>query len=166
MIFKIPASLILFYLCVYVSKEEKNKLKYRYEYLTGIINALIYLKKEITFFSSYLGDAMINAAQYAGIANQLFDISGNYIINNNSDGFEKIFLENLKTTDLRVKLIMKEFAVQVGTSDTENEEILIDNTVIKLTEITDEYKNILCGRGKLISRIGIIAGIFLAILVL
>ena len=166
MILRVMASLIFFYLCVFISKEEKSKLKYNYEYLTGLINALKYLKKEIVFFSSYLSDALINASEYAGIANNLFEKWGMYLKDDSFTVLDSIFVQYLKIRDSRVKQILKEFSVQVGTSDTENEEILIDNTIMKLMEISDEYKSTYDEKGKLISRIGIIAGLFLGILIL
>ena len=166
MILKVIASLIFFYICVYISKEEKYKLKYKFEYLTGIINALNYLKKEIVFFSSYLGDAFIHASQYAGIAENLFENSGIYLLNDSSPVLDEILVENLQIEDLRIKNILKELGSQIGASDTENEEILIENTILKLSEILEDYKKDYYEKGKLIGRIGIIAGIFVAILIL
>ncbi len=166
MILKVFAALIFFYICVLFSHKEKDKLKYKYEYLMGIINALNYLKKEIMFFSTYLGDALINAAEYGGVADKLFENSGSSLINNSSTVLEDELLRYLEIDDLRIKLIIKELGTQLGTSDAENEEVLIENTVIKLTEILNEYKNDYYEKGKLISKTGILGGMFLAILIL
>jgi len=166
MILKILGICIFMYICVKVSYDYKLQLKNRYEYVAGIINGLKFLKKEISLFSTFLGEALVLSSEYAGKADLLFKSAGEKIIKDPSYNLGDLFESETTNKDLKVCLIMKQLGSQLGTGDTENEELIIKSAVNKLEILYNEYLNNYETKGRLINKIGVVSAIFISIIIM
>ena len=130
---------------------------YCLNYVNGLIDALKYLRREIEFSETYLADALLKSAEYAGEAKTLFQKCGQDLQNSNT------YILNEKA-DEKTKNICLFFFGQIGKNNLKNELKLIDITVEKLELLQREQKKFSDNTGKLWAKSGFLIGLILVIL--
>jgi stage III sporulation protein AB len=165
-LFKIIGIAAVFFVFVMIACEMAGNYKNKYLYIYGIINGITYLKKEIEYFNYILEEAFINSADFSGTAKEFFLKVGESLKGNKCVNLGNLMADELLTSDDRFKKIILEFGNQIGKSNVENEIITIDNTLIRLNDLYEEYKEEYKKKGTFVYKITILCGIIFVIVIM
>ncbi len=149
---------------IFISCSMAGNVFYRYtvnccNYVSGLIDGLKCLRREIEFSQEHFSEALIKSSQYAGDARELFKNCGQDFARASE------YISSL-CVDQRTKNICCFFFGQMGRNSLENELKLIDVTVEKLNILYNEQKKISENNGKLCAKTGVLAGLLFVILLL
>ncbi len=146
-----------------------KKIAAKKKFTEGVMGGLSYLKKEISFSLTFLGEGLLRSAEYAQEAGPLFSGTGQALKTeggNTYDAWKKQLDELQKKgfVDERVYGILDQLGRQLGKNSLDNEINTLDGTLEKLEQCLEIQQQECEQKGKLYRKAGVLAGLVIVIL--
>lgn len=164
---KVISSIAIFCITTYIGIEMANNLKAREYILTDMITFLKMVQNEMVYMLNNLPVAYEMARQK--LNSQLKDVIGAIVVDINNYGVSKVEMSITQNVDSLTELepYDKEIIIStlknLGRSDLDSQNNIIENSIAILKERIKEAKNVKIKNSKMYKTIGVISGLLIVI---
>lgn len=169
---KIFGGALLIFAMSMVGFSKAEKIKQRYNQLITFRKILIMIQGEIRYNNSTISEALSHvAAHNDGVFKGILENTSVQVNKNTGQSFEQIWSENIGENENKLELnkedvrIIKEFGKCMGYLDYEMQNKSIDYLISQLQLVIDELNEKMPESIKICRIMGVLAGIFVLILV-
>ncbi len=154
----IACALLGFYRCLQMEREA--------EYVKGILNALLYIKKQLSLSKTLMPELMESAGTFGGSASGVFSECGKLLRDGSitfCDAWESAVASST-IGNKKTKAVLCELGAQLGKNDVEGELATVCDAENKLTELYDAMCAQVNKEGSLYKKAGVLLGVVIVIL--